>query len=222
MLAAAILAAPGRGGLNLQGILVGNGAVATGDAYEGGLVQQRMQHAFNHGLFSPALKASIDAACTNWTVRSPSCTALLGAMADQMGPLNVYNIEQTCEEASPQLATTVSSARARRAAWARGLFTGAATAQDRMTPFGLAADPCTEAEDALTTYLNRADVQAALHVAAGAGALGGWAECASGAALAYTRIPQDERVSVYPGLLGSIAVLIFNGDQDECVAKWAG
>lgn len=71
------------------------------------------------------------------------------------------------------------------------------------------------AEDALTAYLNMAEVQAALHVTDGANALpGGWAECASGGLLDYFRIPQDERVTVYPGLLKSIAVLIFNGMED--------
>lgn len=55
------------------------------DWYEGGLVQQRMQHAFNHGLFAPSLKAQIDAACDpDWINRSDACQTLLGKMADQV------------------------------------------------------------------------------------------------------------------------------------------
>jgi hypothetical protein len=84
MLAQAILANPSSG-INLKGILVGNGAVATGDWYEGGLVAQRMQHAYNHGLFSDSLKAVIDAACNpNWVNRSSDCNAALNTMADQV------------------------------------------------------------------------------------------------------------------------------------------
>ena len=33
----------------------------------------------------------------------------------------------------------------------------------------------------------------------------------------YTRVPQDERVDVYPDLIGAIRILIFNGDQDNCI-----
>ena len=33
----------------------------------------------------------------------------------------------------------------------------------------------------------------------------------------YTRVPQDERVSVYPDLIGKMRILIYNGDQDNCI-----
>ena len=148
--------------------------------------------AYNHGLFSAALKASIDGNCTNWVTRSSACNALLDTMSSQIGPLNAYNIEVTCLDG---------------AARTRALHTGAVDAFGPMD--GL--NPCTAADDALTAYLNRANVQAALHVTAGAKALGAWSECASGRDLAYTRIPQDETKTVYPGLLKKIAVLIFNG-----------
>jgi carboxypeptidase C (cathepsin A) len=112
MFAAAILASPAAAAVPLKGVLVGNGAVATGDWYEGGLVRQRMEHAYAHGLFSPALKARIDAACTNWTARPPACASALDEMADQMGPLNAYNIE-VCyllrAQTRPKLAARVPS-----------------------------------------------------------------------------------------------------------------
>lgn len=213
MLAAAVLASNAAGTyprMNLRGILVGNGAVATGQWYEGGLTRQRMQHAYNHGLFSDALKARIDAACTNWTAPPPACTQALGDMAAEVGPLNTYNIEVTCAPGA-----------ARR----RALLSGAAIADPGAPLRAAGADPCSVADDALTAYLNEPAVQASLHVAAGVAAVGPWAECAGPATLAYTRIPQDERVSVYPGLLRSLAVAIYNGDQDECIpyiqyAEW--
>ena len=30
-------------------------------------------------------------------------------------------------------------------------------------------------------------------------------------------MPQDERVSVYPDLIGKMRILIYNGDQDNCI-----
>jgi carboxypeptidase C (cathepsin A) len=51
----------------------------------------------------------------------------------------------------------------------------------------------------------------------GIAALGPWAECAGGATLHYTRIPCDEPAQIYPGLLQNISVLVYNGDQDECI-----
>ena len=196
MLAATVLAHPELG-LNLKGVLVGNGAVATGDWYEGGLVQQRMQHAYNPGLFSTPLTAQIDTTCgTNWTSRSSACNALLDTMSAQVGPLNAYDIEVTClgGGASPQQRALVASA--------GGGDVG--------------ANACGVADAAVTIFMNDATVQAALHVSAGAAALGSWGECQSGT-VSYTREPQDERATVYPGLIAKIAVLIYNGDQDECI-----
>ena len=196
MFAQAILATPAAANVNLQGILVGNGAVATGDWYEAILVQQRMEHAFAHGLFSAPLKAQIDAACTDYVNPSAACSAALQTMSQQMGPLNAYDIEETCLGYSAQAARLSLSA------------SGGSAAAVGVRAVGLSTDPCSAPNDALTTYLNRADVQAAMHVAAGATAVGAWSECQSGT-VNYTRMPQDERQTVYPGLLQKIAVLIF-------------
>ena len=208
-LARALLASPDHAALaaRLKGILVGNGALMTSDVYEGGLTQQRMQHASNHGLFSAALRAQIDAACTNWTApRAPACDALLATEQQQIGPLNSYDIEVSCigyGASAQQRALLRSSGRAAEA-----------DALERRVRAG--ANPCSAADDALTAYMNRADVQAALHVGAGAAVIGPWSECAGGS-LQYTRIPCDEMTDVYPGLLSKIAVLVYNGDQDECI-----
>lgn len=205
----------------LRGILVGNGAVATGDWYEAGLVQQRMEHAFSHGLFSPSLYAWIQANCTgngsSWLNRSAACDNALALMSDQMGPLNVYNIEQTCAFPSEAVRAHFQALRTGRTPQG-GL--GQATGLVLQDRFDWGADPCSAATDALTQYLNQSDVVSALHVSASVGVLGAWSDCAGGGSLSYTRLPQDERVTVYPGLLAGsqpLHVLIFNGDQDECI-----
>jgi carboxypeptidase C (cathepsin A) len=194
----------------LRGVLVGNGALKTADAYEGLLTQQRMQHASNHGLFSSTLRAQIDAACVNWTApRSAACDALLATQQQQVGPLNAYNIEVTCvgpsASASPQQRALMRSVGVE-------LPEPPAAAAPR-----LGANACTAADAQVTAYMNRADVQAAFHVAAGAAVVGAWGEC-QGGTVVYTREPCDETTEVYPILLDAgLAVLIFNGDQDECI-----
>lgn len=204
-LAQALLASPHAPLIaRLKGILVGNGALKTGNEYEGNLTFGRMQHAYNHGLFSAPLKRAIDAACVNWTSpRSAACEAALSQMGAEMGPLNGYNIEVTCGAAgSAQRRALLLSEGAR----------GAAPA-----PAALSFDPCSAADDALTAWMNSPEVVAALHMGAGVAALGPWAECAGGATLHYTRIPCDEPAQIYPGLLQNISVLVYNGDQDECI-----
>ena len=193
----------------LKGILVGNGALKTADAYEGLLTQQRMLHASQHGLFSMTLRAQIDAACTNWTApRAPACDALLATQQAQMGPLNAYNIEVTC------LGSSSSSAAAAASPQQRALLRSSGS--DVPEP-ALGASACTAADEALTAYYNRADVQAALHVQAGAAVIGAWGEC-QGGTVDYTRIPVDQTKTVYPQLLAAgLAVAIYNGDQDECI-----
>ena len=186
----------------LKGIFVGNGALKTNDNYEGNLTQQRMQHAANHGLFSTTLKKQIDETCLNFTApRTPACDALLQQQQAEIGPLNSYNIDITClgSPSSPQ-----------QRALLRSVDKNLGKGDD------LALNPCTAADSALTAYMNRADVQGAMHFSAGASVIGPWGEC-QGGTVDYTRSPCDEMVDVYPILLAKIAVIIYNGDQDECI-----
>jgi hypothetical protein len=62
-------------------------------------------------------------------------------------------------------------------------------------------------------YLNRPEVYAALHVAPLK-----WAACTANASFSYTRTMADERVAIYPAILGAgLRVLIYNGEADACV-----
>jgi serine carboxypeptidase-like clade 2 len=186
----------------LKGVFVGNGALKTNDNYEGNLTQQRMQHAFNHGLFSTSLKQQIEMTCLNFTApRTPACDALLQQQQDEIGPLNSYNIEVTClgSPSSPQQRALLRS-----------------VDSNLHNNEKLSLNPCTAADTALTAYMNRPDVQSAMHFTQGASVIGAWGEC-QGGTVTYTRIPCDEMVDVYPILLQKIAVIIYNGDQDECI-----
>ncbi len=188
----------------LKGVLVGNGALKTNDNYEGNLTKQRMQHAYNHGLFSSTLKKQIDSTCLNFTApRTSACDALLQQQQDEIGPLNSYDIEVTC------LGTPSMQQRALIKSVSKSNISST-------TDLTLNLNPCTAADTALTAYMNRPDVQTAMHFTAGSAVIGPWGECQDGT-VDYTRIPCDETIEVYPILLQKIAVIIYNGDQDECI-----
>jgi carboxypeptidase C (cathepsin A) len=72
--------------------------------------------------------------------------------------------------------------------------------------------PCLT-DTAMTTYFNMDSVRTALHVAA-ASVTGPWALCAN---IAYTPTEPNEPRDIYPTLINSIRVLIYNGESDGCV-----
>lgn len=176
----------------------------------------RADNAFAHGLFSPRLKMEFQSSCKNYTKGHVTieCQALLAKMANETGNLNAYDLRETCipQQQQQQLQTMLVMDEQ------QPLVASAA----RRSGLG-EEDPCDLGGTDLSTWMNRADVQRAIHVEAavkhaGSGA-GGWVDCGGsfGRPVQYTRIPQDERVTVYPHLLGKIRVLIFNGDQDNCI-----
>ena len=167
--------------INLQGILVGNGAIATGDWYEGWLQELRMEHLFAHGLFSPTLHGQIRATCTNFTKGSVSaeCTALLAQMHNQTGNLNQYNIRETCLAPQQQLLlqggagseqTALDGRRAAAAAGA-GASVGVGAGAEGVVGgkgegegYDAQIDPCDLGSKAMIAYLNQPAVLKALHV----------------------------------------------------------
>jgi hypothetical protein len=217
------------GKINLVGIMVGNGAIATGDWYEGWLTRLRTENSFSHGLFSPALARQITAACKNYTKghTTPECEALLNTVTNQTGHLNQYDMRETCTSPPAGRPGAVVAAAARDPQ--RSLFEGSAGAvlhtkpsnPHSVTPTigdGPGEDPCDLGGVDVIAWLSRSDVQTAIHVSAAVPTSPTptlWADCGGsfGRDPKYTRIPQDERVSVYPHLIGRIKVLIFNGDQ---------
>ena len=80
-------------------------------------------------------------------------------------------------------------------------------------------DPCDLGATQLIGYLNRKDVMEAIHVTEASAKGGKFVDCGGsfGRPVTYTRVPQDETVGVYPHLVGKMRILIFNGDQDNCI-----
>jgi carboxypeptidase C (cathepsin A) len=81
----------------LEGILVGNGATATGDWYEGYLTNLRINHLYAHGLFGEPLYASIQTECKNFTkgIITDKCAALVKLTTNETGVLNQYDVSRT-------------------------------------------------------------------------------------------------------------------------------
>ena len=224
--------------LNLAGVLVGNGAVATGAWYENGLAVQRVDFLRAHALFPATLRAELQDACGDFSAspRPPACNDALRAVGAAAGNLNVYDVRETCLNASDDYALLnnlgITAAAAAAAAAAEegaaeaepGAFAAAAARpapEDAVLVRGAAADPCLDGAP-LIAWLNQADVQAALHVTATTGGRqrsGSWTDCGGsfGHAVTYKREPMDERVTVYPGLVAAVRVLVYNGDQDVCI-----
>ena len=231
----------------LVGILVGNGAIATGDWYEGWLTGLRTANAFAKGLYSPTLREQIVKVCTNFTkghVSAP-CTALLARAATESGNLNGYDLRETCQAAPQRVADRYGDFRYVLTALLLLYLLGTCTdllttstsflysltllpcfsvTRDAQQPLRVsgAEDPCDLGGSDLIAWMQERTVQAALHVEAAAkNAPSGtnWLDCGGsfGHPVKYTRIQQDERVNVYPSLLGKIRILIFNGDQDNCI-----
>ena len=177
----------------LEGMLVGNGAIATGDWYEGWLTELRMENAHNKGLLPPRLYAEIKSTCTNYTkgVISPACQALIAAIPNATGPLNAYDLRETC--IGPQGKTDSISRDAQDSLTS-------ATKAHSMTEHRATAveDPCALGAPEAIAYLNMPSVQQAIHVTAskphGAkGPAGQWSDCGSsfGRPVSYTRVVQQ-------------------------------
>ena len=249
--------------INLEGMMIGNGAIATGDWYEGWLTQLRNRQAFAHGLFSPSLYAQVQKTCTNYTkgLISPQCQTLLKQVDNETGRLNQYDIRQTCTGPRPHPFLLASSAteddsrggyddtqkplnRGRGGTgWTTALGGSSSTSNITAVEATVAAsgideitsststpeeDPCDLGATDLIRYMSRADVQRAIHVSESSAAATStdtstgavnWEDCGGsfGRPVVYTRIPQDERVTVYPELIGKMRILVFNGDQDNCI-----
>eukprot|EP00937_MAST-01D_sp_MAST-1D-sp2_P003484 g3484.t1 len=206
---------------SLAGVLVGNGAVATGAWYEDGLAVRRTDFLAQHALFPASLHVRLRAACGNFTARPrpPACESALRAVADAAGDrLNVYDVRQTCRHVSDDYSLLHNLG----LDLGLGLGTGA-NPRARALVRGLAADPCLGTAP-LIEWMNAPAVRRALHVGAGAAPSpagdGGWVDCGGsfGRNVRYTREQMDERQSVYPALLrASVPLLIYNGDQDVCI-----
>ena len=187
------------------------------------------------GLFSPKLKMQIRSSCMNYTKGhiTTECQALLAKMAKETGNLNAYDLRETCVPQQQQDQHQHQHQQSMLVMDEQQPLVSSAASRGGVG----AEDPCDLGGTDLAAWMNRADVQRAIHVESAvptrtsttgssssssssrSSSADGWVDCGGsfGRPAEYTRIPQDERVTVYPHLIGKIDVLIFNGDQDNCI-----
>ncbi len=188
----------------LRGILVGNGIMdrdVNTNTYFPFIAQ--------HGLLDPDFAAALETACQGSYARppSPACSALMAKVPAQLGGamFNAYDIYGTCASSS-------TSALGRSQADSPSALSSPSSfffAESAAKSVGGAGDGCI-ATVPLTTYLNRADVKAALGVPDAVT----WTFCND--AGNYTR-NYGSLMPVYASLVGQIAVAVYNGDCDSVI-----
>lgn len=218
--------------LNVAGLLIGDPATHQDwflRSMPGADAWPYMGFLYHHGLVSQAAYESAFVSCkfaaymtdcsANFSAKSPACRAALAAAIKEIpATLDVYNVDaDVC--LTPAFTTTATAAFQHTAQWS-GLSRHLAAARAAV-PRAAAepvryeqdhrVDPCLASY--MPAYLNRADVQRALHVEPTV-----WKEFGG---IHYGTM-DDDMVPVYRELLnhprtGAWRILIFSGDFDLCV-----
>jgi len=209
-------------GAKLTGIAVGNGCSGTevgvcGSGSQGNYYE--WQYLTQTAFVEPNLKNQINSVC-NWTAAaaniegalSAQCVSLLNKASAQIDHVNMYDIYGDCVD---DMCSAYEGATKIGKIPNKVPYTveegGKKYSVGRLTPHG--PDACIDSGTA-SNYLNREDVQAAIHVRNPGFC---WAVCNTAKGWKYqstrTNLPRD----TYPFLVSNIQVLIYNGDWDACV-----
>lgn len=209
-------------GAKLTGIAVGNGCSGSkvgicGDGSQG--TYYEWEYLLQTAFVDANLKDSVNAACdwekakTNTAdALSYKCLTLLNQASAQISHVNMYNIYGDC--VTDMCAAADNKPRGKVPV--RSLLSATdevygAVRGGRMTPHG--PDACIDSATA-SAYLNRADVQEAIHVRNPGFC---WAVCNTAPGWTYKSTREDLPTDTYPLLVSNIRVLIYNGDWDACV-----
>ncbi|RYH25296.1 hypothetical protein EON65_15585 [archaeon] len=208
-------------GAKLTGIAVGNGCSGTevgicGSGPQG--TYYEWQYLLSTSFVDPNLKNTINSEC-NWDAAAKNepdalsfkCVTLLNQASAQISHVNMYDIYGDCVDNMCSAGEDKPKGKVpvRPMLTATDASYGKA-ALGRIVPHG--PDACIDSGTA-SAYLNRADVQAAIHVRNPGFC---WAVCNTAPGWSYkstrTNLPKD----TYPLLVSNIQVTIYNGDWDAC------
>lgn len=188
--------------INLKGIMVGNGCIGNSvGACSAAGTQIGVNFTYGHGLYSEELYNKIYATCEDFENPSISCYALLSEMSTQIGRINVYDVYTQC----------IQGGSAADSKHSRGRRIPRRLIDEIFEPEGPVG--CIDGI-AAGQYLNQPAVREAIHVAP-ASLIGEWTICTN--KIQYDSNTVDETKSIYPTLIKSLRVLIYNGDVDACV-----
>lgn len=169
--------------------------------------------AWGHQLLpEPLWKRYESANCATTFPPSDTCSDITGKMDTILGGFDAYALDY------PTCATKQAAGRHERWTLRRAIMranaalkSGADVSLDAEGPY----EPCVE--DFMTAYLNRADVQAAIHVKAGAK----WSMCSNAVGSAYNLTDVNANmVPVWKELIkqGDLNIMILSGDDDSVCA----
>jgi serine carboxypeptidase-like clade 2 len=198
------------GKINLKGIMVGNGCIGNavgicGSSAYGEYLSVAQLH--GHGFISDLSFNAMNAACGDYENPTAACSAAISTAGNEAGSnFDIYDIYSAsygvCNYGSRK--GMPPSKRSSDATPTRPLTS---SWSDRLHRMG---NTCTNDDD-LTTYLNTATVQTALHIPTQTT----WNECGG---VSYTSDIVDERTTIYPALQAAgLSILIYNGEADACV-----
>ncbi|KAL6873979.1 hypothetical protein ACP4OV_014061 [Aristida adscensionis] len=193
--------------INLKGIMIGNAAIDSSSDDRG-----LADYAWDHAVISDELYAAIKTHCSfsDDGDESDACSAAWDKFFDALRDIDLYSLyTPACTDA--MLNSSSSSAAAAAAAGRR--FSRRLRRVHRGRPYNT-YDPC--ADYHVVEYLNRADVQAALHANVSGVVPYRWSPCSD----ALTEW-DDSPASTLPAIRGlvdaGLRVLVFSGDTDDRV-----
>eukprot|EP01039_Chlorochromonas_danica_P000975 gene975-1059_t len=208
-------------GAKLTGIAVGNGCSGTqvgvcGDGTQG--TYYEWQYLLQTSFVENSMKDQVNAAC-DWTKAANNdpdalsfhCISLLNQASKQISHVNMYDmygdcVTNSCSDGSGVVRGKVPM---RSAVVSAGSY--AALLGGRITPHG--PDACIDSA-AASAYLNRDDVQAAIHVRNPGFC---WGVCNTVKGWHYQSTRENLPTDTYPFLISNLRVVIYNGDWDACV-----
>jgi len=196
---------------NLKGFTVGNacwgGDATTVNCNGPNADRNDMDLFYGKGLVSKKLRDQAYADC-GWdgaVKDANACSSDLRAMDKQVGPHNVYNIYDNCKDAAEWEQKSGRSTGFVRRFLRDNMHRPRSQVNKELTALaGGYPWPC-GGEDDYATFLERADVRAALNL--GKPGQSGFDYDWSGPA----------SITLYPELVKALKVLIYNGDADSCV-----
>ena len=213
-------------GAPLTGIAVGNGCSGSeigicGSGPQGTFYE--WSYLLQTGFVSRDLKYKIVNTC-DWEAAaantpnalSAACVALLNEASTQISHVNMYNIygdcvSNMCGSADEAAAVTYRSKIPPKPEYVvTDSVSGESRRLQRITPHG--PDACIDSA-AASAYLNRADVQEAIHVRAPDGC---WSVCSQQRGWNYQSTRPNLPRDTYPLLVKNIQVIVYNGDWDAC------
>eukprot|EP00054_Salpingoeca_dolichothecata_P015795 m.91549 g.91549 ORF g.91549 m.91549 type:complete len:465 (-) comp21661_c0_seq1:64-1458(-) len=190
-----------KGGINLKGAAIGDGCVGNYGTCGGGNDGLRISVEFYHGMamFSQVLYQSIVEECGNFTHMSVKCDSLIGQMETEIGNFDIYNVFDTCGNDQVTL-TQVRKQLAARSVSVSG-FKDSAKPHPQLG--GALNDYVCGAQRAMEQWLDRSDVQEAIHVS-------------KQGHMQYRETAPDLR-PLYKELANKYRILIYSGSVDGCV-----